>query len=58
MGRYINVGAFYSNPEQEGNPFPGNPVQETSREELLQHYEGWEDDAVKLIEVCSDGCDK
>lgn len=54
MGRFVNIVAFCSKPEQEGKPFPGEPVQEASREEVLQQFSGWEDEVVKLLEVSSD----
>lgn len=53
MGRLINTVAFYSEPEKEGIPFPGEAVQEASQDEVLSRFEGWEDEAIELLRVGS-----
>jgi hypothetical protein len=45
--------AFFSNPVEEGQPMPANPVQEVTLEEVLQRFDGWEKEVVDLLKVCA-----
>ncbi|KAF9445791.1 salicylate hydroxylase [Macrolepiota fuliginosa MF-IS2] len=48
-GRLINTIAFFSEPEKEGTPFPGEVVQEASQNEVLSRFGGWEDEVMELL---------
>ena len=50
-GRLINVVAFCSWPEKEGTKWTGNIVEQRTQEELLEHFEGWEEEVVQLLTV-------
>ncbi|KAF5348254.1 hypothetical protein D9756_010527 [Leucocoprinus leucothites] len=49
MGSLVNVVAFFSHPEEEGNPLVEDPVREVSLQEVLDRFEGWEEECMELL---------
>jgi len=49
QGRLINVVAFCSSPEREGQAYPDPWVAQVAQEELLSHYRDWEPDVISLL---------
>ena len=49
----VNLVAFVSWPDKVGTIYEGKMVEETSKEELFKHYEGWEEEAQQLLQVTS-----
>lgn len=51
QGQIINVVAFYSNPDDEGQPLEGPVVREATQQEMMNVYKGWESEVQTLLEV-------
>lgn len=47
----MNVSAGHTYPGKKGTPFEGQLVEERSTEELVQEYDGWEDEVKQLLQV-------
>ena len=47
----VNLVAFVSWPDKVGTIYQGKMVEETSKEELFKHYEGWEEEVQQLLQV-------
>lgn len=45
------VGICYS-PDKEGTVFEGKTVEDVSEVELLEQFQGWENEAQQILEVC------
>lgn len=45
------VGICYS-PDKEGTVFEGKTVEDVSEVELLEQFEGWEEEAQQILKVC------
>ena len=50
-GRLLNIAATRIYAEKEGSSIEGNMIREVPPEELLEHFEGWEDEAKQLCQV-------
>ena len=47
----MNLAASHLYPEKEGTYIEGEMVRDVPQEELLAHFEGWEEDARQLCQV-------
>lgn len=50
-GRFINVGAVYTEPDKEGTVFGGDVVQIRPQQEMLDQFEGWEEEVLQVLRV-------
>lgn len=50
--RLVNVVAFFSEPTKEDTVFDGPWISEASKDEILTHYVGWEEEVQALLQVC------
>jgi hypothetical protein len=50
-GSLINLVAFFSQSEEEGVPCQDDSVQEVPLQEVLERFEGWEEEVMVLLEV-------
>ncbi|KAJ3711982.1 salicylate hydroxylase [Lentinula raphanica] len=49
-GRFINVAACVTIPENEDKPLPGPEVRKATTKEVVDHFKGWETEVVQLLE--------
>lgn len=49
----MNIGAFVTQPEAWGTPWNKPWVMESSAQELLDHYDGWESEVLDVMKVRS-----
>ncbi|KAI0824329.1 FAD/NAD-P-binding domain-containing protein [Trametes gibbosa] len=49
QGRNLNVGAIVAFPGSEGKPYEGVWVEQVPKEEVAQHYQGWEPEVEDII---------
>lgn len=50
-GQLINIVAFCSWPDRDGTVFEGKTVEERTQAELLEQYQGWEEEVQQLLQV-------
>lgn len=50
-GRIINVVAFMSKVENEGKALNDLEIRDATREEVLEHFSGWEEEVMQLLSV-------
>jgi len=48
-GRIINVVAFVSKVENEGKPLKDEEIRDATREEVLEHFCGWEEPVMQML---------
>ena len=51
QGKLINLVAFVTVPDGEGKPLTGPTVMDVSKQELVEHFKGWEQEAQDLLDV-------
>ena len=51
--KLINFVGFRTYAEKEGTRFDGMFMEERPREELLEHFEGWDEEVQQLLQVCA-----
>ncbi|KAF4618175.1 hypothetical protein D9613_011654 [Agrocybe pediades] len=54
QGQQINVAALVLNPEKKGTYLDGPVVQQSKREDIIRHYQGWEEDVEVLLKHIPD----
>ncbi|KAF9541153.1 FAD/NAD(P)-binding domain-containing protein, partial [Agrocybe pediades] len=54
QGQQINVAALVLNPEKKGTYVDGPVVQQSKREDIIRHYQGWEEDVEVLLKHIPD----
>ena len=49
--KLVNIVAFYSEPEKEGQTYVRDAVRTCTKDEIIPRYEGWEEEVKQLLEV-------
>ncbi|KAJ3577001.1 hypothetical protein NP233_g51 [Leucocoprinus birnbaumii] len=48
-GNFVNIAAFVSHAEEEGRALDGSPVQKVTQQEVLDQFQGWEEEVMDLL---------
>ena len=49
--KYVNIVAFVTIPGGEGKILEGPPMQDVTKQEMIDQYPNWEPDVITLLEV-------